>query len=54
MGQVIIKTGLKPKLGASINNLIVRALVLPLSSAKECVWVRERARDCLITTLSCI
>ena len=43
--QLSFKTGLKPKLGASINNLVVRALALALRSARGmCVGEGESER----------
>ena len=40
----------KPKLGASINNLVVLALALALRSAKECAWEGgERERRNLLS-----
>ena len=45
MGQIIIKTGLKPKFEASINNLVVRALALALRIAERmCVGKGESER----------
>ena len=44
LGRAIIKDWPQAKLGASINNLVVRALTLALRSTKECAWVREREK----------
>ena len=45
-----VRLAAKPKLGASINNLVVRALALALRCAKECAWEGgERERSNLLS-----